>query len=60
MDINNLIDAIQKGDVQDSNNNFNSLRNDKINVALDTHKQEIAGQLYGTAEVEEPTQDADV
>jgi|SaaInlStandDraft_7_1057024.scaffolds.fasta_scaffold54710_2 hypothetical protein len=50
MDLNNLIDAIQTGDVQDSNNEFNGLMSDKINVALDTHKQELAGQMYGTAD----------
>jgi len=52
MEVNNLIDAIASGDVQNSNNAFNDLMADKINAALDTHKQEIAGSLYGTAEVE--------
>jgi hypothetical protein len=52
MEVNNLIDAIQSGDVQDSNNAFNSLMADKMNVALDTHKQNIAGQMYGTQETE--------
>jgi hypothetical protein len=52
MEINNLIDAIQSGDVQDSNNAFNELMSDRINSALDSHKQDIAGKLYGTVDTE--------
>lgn len=50
--VSDLIDAIQSGDVQDSNNAFNGLMDNKINVALDQHKQDIAGQLYGTVDTE--------
>jgi hypothetical protein len=53
MNINDLINGVKKGDVQGSNNAFNSVMADKMNKALDTHKQELAGSLYGTPEVTE-------
>jgi hypothetical protein len=53
-----LIDNIRKGDAQKSNNVFNSIMQDKILNALDTHKQEVASKMYGasndTPAVEEP------
>jgi hypothetical protein len=59
MEIKDLIDGIKAGDVQSSNNTFNDIMADKINSALDVHKQEIAGTMYGTAE-QEPTADENV
>ena len=50
MDINGLVDAIQSGDVQDSNNAYNDLMSDKINDALDAKRQEIANSMYVAAE----------
>ena len=69
-----LIDNIKQGDAQKSNNMFNSIMQDKILSALDTHKTEVASKMYGAsndtpAAVEEPavetpegevTTDADV
>jgi hypothetical protein len=54
-----LIDNIKKGDAQKSNNTFNSIMQDKILGALDTHKQEVASKMYGASNdtpvaVEEP------
>ena len=58
MSTRNLIDNIKKGDAQKSNNVFNSIMQDKILGALDTHKQEVASKMYGasndTPAVEEP------
>jgi len=58
MNTRNLIDNIKKGDAQKSNNVFNSIMQDKILGALDTHKQEVASKMYGassdTPVVEEP------
>jgi hypothetical protein len=53
MNINDLINGVKKGDVQGSNNAFNSVMADKMNKALDTQKRELAGSLYGTPEVTE-------
>lgn len=50
METSNLVDAIQSGDVQNSNNTFNELMADKINDALNAHKKDIAGQIYGTTD----------
>ena len=62
-----LIDNIKKGDAQKSNNTFNSMMQDKILSALDSHKQVVASKMYGasidTPEVEiegETTTDASV
>ena len=55
MEIGDLINAIQAGDVQDSNNAFNELMGDRINTTLDAHKQNIAGQMYGTVDTEQDT-----
>jgi len=52
MNVNDLIDSIKKGDVANSNNRFNSVMADKMNAALDVHKQEIAGSVFGTVDVE--------
>ena len=53
-----LIDNIKQGDAQKSNNTFNSLMQDKILSALDSHKQEVASKMYGASNdapaVEEP------
>ena len=53
-----LIDNIKMGDAQKSNNTFNSMMQDKIMSALDTHKQEVASKMYGASvdapAVEEP------
>ena len=53
-----LIDNIKMGDAQKSNNTFNSIMQDKIIGALDTHKQEVASKMYGASvdapAVEEP------
>ena len=58
MSTRNLIDNIKKGDAQKSNNVFNSIMQDKILGALDTHKQEVASKMYGassdTPAVEKP------
>ena len=62
-----LIDNIKKGDAMKSNNTFNSIMQDKLVSALDSHKQVVASQMYGasndtpTAETEgETTADANV
>ena len=39
-----LIDNIKQGDAQKSNNTFNSIMQDKIIDALDSHKQEVASK----------------
>jgi len=49
MSTRNLIDNIKKGDAQKSNNVFNSIMQDKIISALDTHKQEVASKMYGAS-----------
>ena len=49
MSTRNLIDNIKKGDAQKSNNVFNSIMQDKILGALDTHKQEVASKMYGAS-----------
>ncbi len=46
MDIQDLINAIQSGDAQNSNNNFNSIMADKMNVALNGRKEDIASSMY--------------
>jgi hypothetical protein len=53
MEIKDLIDAVQSGDAQDSNNAFNKLMSSKINSKLDAHKRDIAGQMYGTTDTEQ-------
>lgn len=53
MEIKDLIDAVQRGDAQDSNNAFNKLMSNKINSELDTHKRDIAGQMIGTTDMEQ-------
>ena len=45
-----LIDNIKKGDAQKSNNTFNSIMQDKILGALDTHKTEVASKMYGASD----------
>ena len=58
-----LIDNIKTGDAQTSNNTFNSIMQDKLISALDSHKQEVASKMYG-ASIDvpegEPTTDANV
>jgi len=53
-----LIDNIKTGDAQTSNNTFNSIMQDKLISALDSHKQEVASKMYGATNdapaVEEP------
>ena len=53
-----LIDNIKTGDAQKSNNTFNSIMQDKLISALDSHKQEVASKMYGATNdapaVEEP------
>jgi len=53
-----LIDNIKTGDARTSNNTFNSIMQDKLIDALDTHKQEVASKMYGATNdspaVEEP------
>ena len=44
-----LIDNIKKGDAMKSNNTFNSIMQDKILGALDTHKTEVASKMYGAS-----------
>ena len=44
-----LIDNIKQGDAQKSNNMFNSIMQDKILSALDTHKTEVASKMYGAS-----------
>ena len=57
MEIMDLIDEIGKGDAQASNNAFNELMSDRMNTALNSQKQEIAGSLYGAPDT---TSDEDV
>ena len=49
MSTRDLIDNIKKGDAMKSNNTFNSIMQDKLLDALDTHKQEVASKLYGAS-----------
>ena len=56
MSTRNLINNIKKGDAQKSNNVFNSIMQDKILNALDTHKQEVASKMYG-ASSDTPTEE---
>ena len=44
-----LIDNIKTGDAQTSNNTFNSIMQDKLISALDSHKQEVASKMYGAS-----------
>ena len=44
-----LIDNIKTGDAQKSNNTFNSIMQDKLISALDSHKQEVASKMYGAS-----------
>ena len=58
MNTRTLIDNIKKGDAMKSNNTFNSIMQDKLVSALDSHKQVVASQMYGasidTPETESP------
>ena len=45
-----LIDNIKQGDAQKSNNTFNSIMQDKLISALDSHKQEVASKMYGATQ----------
>ena len=45
-----LIDNIKTGDAQKSNNTFNSIMQDKLISALDSHKQEVASKMYGATQ----------
>ena len=67
MNTRTLIDNIKKGDAMKSNNTFNSIMQDKLISALDSHKQVVASKMYGasndTPETEtegETTADANV
>jgi hypothetical protein len=67
MNTRTLIDNIKQGDALKSNNTFNSIMQDKLISALDSHKQVVASQMYGasndTPETEmdgETTADANV
>jgi len=62
MNINTLINNIGAGDAATSNNTFNSVMQDKMNVALNIKKQEVASSMYGaeTPTIQEPEADADV
>ena len=44
-----LINNIKLGDAQASNNTFNSIMQDKLLSALDTHKQVVASKMYGAS-----------
>ena len=50
MSIENLINNVKSGDVQSSNNSFNSIMADKINSALDTERKQVASKMYGVEE----------
>lgn len=58
MEIKDLIDNVSKGDVQASNNAFDSILMDKTNDALDNQKQNIAQNMYGANE--QDIEDAEV
>lgn len=49
MNTSTLIDNIKKGDAQKSNNTFNSIMQDKLLSALDSHKQVVASKMYGAS-----------
>lgn len=57
-----LIDNIRMGDAQMSNNTFNSLMADKMNVALDLKRTDVANSMYEVeaTPIEEPASDTDV
>jgi hypothetical protein len=52
METKDLIDNIQMGDAQTSNNTFNSVMAVKMNVALDDRKAEVAQAMYAAPAVE--------
>jgi uncharacterized membrane-anchored protein len=60
MSIQDLINNVKSGDVQSSNNSFNSIMADKINAALDTQKQDVASRLFGSDTEVESEVEADV
>ncbi len=57
-----LIDNIQAGDAQTSNNAFNDIMADKMVAALNDRKQEVASSMYGVQDtpIEEPTNDENI
>ena len=60
MSIKGLINNVKSGDVQSSNNSFNSIMADKINTALDAERQNVASKMYGVEEEEEEEKVEDV
>lgn len=58
MNTRTLINNIKTGDAQKSNNTFNSIMQDKLISALDSHRQVVASKMYGastdTPETESP------
>ena len=52
MRIEGLINNVKSGDVQSSNNSFNSIMANKINAALDTERRQVASKMYGEEEIE--------
>lgn len=52
MSIEDLINNVKSGDVQSSNNSFNSIMANKINAALDTERRQVASKMYGEEEIE--------
>lgn len=60
MSIKGLINNVKSGDVQSSNNSFNSIMADKINTALDAERQNVASKMYGVEEEEEEDKVEDV
>ena len=60
MSIEDLISNVKSGDVQSSNNSFNSIMADKINSALDTERQQVASKMYGEIETEIETEAEEV
>ena len=48
-----LLSAIEDGEYNSAENQFNDLIGDRLQTALDQKKAEVAAQIYGDEEVEE-------
>jgi len=57
--VKNLITAISSGSAIDTENAFNAAMAEKISVKLDDMRQEVATNMFKTAEAVEETTDTD-
>lgn len=56
--VRNLINAISSGSAIETEDAFNSAMAEKISVKMDTMRQEVAANMFKTAEAEEETVDS--